>query len=95
MIVDALEESLQTQQSDSSSVTMTLGSASMLSSPTYARFQVLSDQSDGGLLVRSDGPIGRSEEASDARTGTDRTYSRERDSLSKTNKTTRRLLRQQ
>jgi len=54
MIVDALEESLQTQQSDSSSVTMTLGSASMLSSPTYARFQVLSDQSDGGLLVRSD-----------------------------------------
>jgi len=46
MIVDALEESLQTQQSDSSSVTMTLG---------------------------SDGPIGRSEEASDARTGTDRT----------------------
>ncbi|MFN9978406.1 MAG: hypothetical protein ACK53Y_00760, partial [bacterium] len=46
-------------------------------------------------LVQSDGPIGRSEEASDARTGTDRTYSRERDSLSKTNKTTRRLLRQQ
>jgi hypothetical protein len=53
-----LEESLQTQKSDSSSVTMTLCSTSMLSSPTYAKVQALSDQSDRGL-VRSDrsGPM--------------------------------------
>jgi hypothetical protein len=57
MIVDALEESLQTQQSDSSSVTMTLGSTSMLSSPTYARFQVLSDQRRTEVWSGPTGPV--------------------------------------